>query len=67
VRLFTRNGNDSTDRFPLIAAAINDLPVQSCLIGGEAIVVGESGLSEFDLIRYRQARLRRNPVRVRAD
>ena len=54
VRLFTRNGYDFTDRFPLIANAINNLPVQSCLIDGEAIVVGTTGLSVFDLIRYRQ-------------
>jgi ATP-dependent DNA ligase len=54
VRLFTRNGYNFTDRFPLIADAINSLPVQSCLIDGEAIVVGTKGLSVFDLIRYRQ-------------
>ena len=54
VRLFTRNGYNFTDRFPLIADAINSLPVRSCLIDGEAIVVGTTGLSVFDLIRYRQ-------------
>ena len=54
VRLFRRNGYDFTDRFPLIANAINNLPVRSCLIDGEAIVVGKTGLSVFDLIRYRQ-------------
>jgi len=54
VRLFTRNGYNFTDRFPLIADAINSLPVRSCLIDGEAIVVGTTGLSVFDLIRHRQ-------------
>jgi len=54
VRLFTRNGYNFTDRFPLIADAINSLPVRSCLIDGEAIVVGTKGLLVFDLIRYRQ-------------
>ena len=54
VRLFTRNGYNFTDRFPLIADAINSLSVRSCLIDGEAIVVGTTGLSVFDLIRYRQ-------------
>jgi ATP-dependent DNA ligase len=33
-RLYTRNGNDFTKRFPLIVAAVTALPVRSC----EAIV-----------------------------
>jgi bifunctional non-homologous end joining protein LigD len=45
VRLITRNGNDFTSRFPFT------LPVQSCLIDGEAIVCDENGLAVFDLIR----------------
>jgi bifunctional non-homologous end joining protein LigD len=56
VRLFTRNGYDFTSRFPRIADAINNLAVGSCLIDGEAIVVGTTGLSVFDLIRHRQHR-----------
>ena len=51
VRLVTRNGNDLADRFPLAAAAIEALPVRSCVIDGEAIVCDESGLAVFDLIR----------------
>jgi bifunctional non-homologous end joining protein LigD len=43
VRLYTRNGNDFTARFPLIVAAIMTLPVHSCLIDGEAIVSDEAG------------------------
>jgi bifunctional non-homologous end joining protein LigD len=31
VRLYTRNGNDFTKRFPLVVAAIATLPVRSCL------------------------------------
>ena len=54
VRLFTRNGYNFADRFPRIVEAIAKLPVRSCFIDGEAIVVDESGLSVFDLIRYRQ-------------
>jgi len=54
VRLFTRNGYDFTDRFPLIAKALAALPVRSCFIDGEAIVVDSTGLSVFDLLRYRQ-------------
>jgi bifunctional non-homologous end joining protein LigD len=51
VRLFTRNANDFTDRFPFIATAVAELPVKSCLIDGEAIVCDENGLAVFDLIR----------------
>jgi bifunctional non-homologous end joining protein LigD len=51
VRLRTRNGHDLSDRFPLIAEAIEVLPVRSCVIDGEAIVCDDSGLAVFDLIR----------------
>jgi bifunctional non-homologous end joining protein LigD len=45
VRLFTRNGYDSAARFPKKVAAIERLPVRSCLIDGEAIVVNADGPS----------------------
>jgi ATP-dependent DNA ligase len=51
VRLFSRNGYDFADRFPLAAAAIRKLPVRSCLIDGEAIVCDANGLAVFDLLR----------------
>jgi bifunctional non-homologous end joining protein LigD len=54
VRLFTRNGYNFADRFPMIVAALKNLPVRSCFIDGEAIVVDRNGLSVFDLLRYRQ-------------
>jgi ATP-dependent DNA ligase len=54
VRLFTRNGYNFADRFPKIIEAVASLPVRSCFIDGEAIVVDESGLSVFELLRYRQ-------------
>jgi bifunctional non-homologous end joining protein LigD len=54
VRLFTRHGTDFTVRYPKIAAAVESLPVRSCALDGEAIVVNQDGLSIFDLIRYRQ-------------
>ena len=53
VRLFTRHGTVFTDRFPLITAALESLPVRSCLLDGEAVVVDERGLSVFDVLRYR--------------
>ena len=51
VRLISRNGNDVTSRFPLIATAVAALPARSCLIDGEAIVRDKTGLAVFDLIR----------------
>jgi bifunctional non-homologous end joining protein LigD len=51
VRLITRAGNDFSRRFPFIAATISNLPVRSCLIGGEAIVCDENGLAVFEMIR----------------
>jgi ATP-dependent DNA ligase len=51
VRLYTRNGNDCTKRFPLVVAAVAALPVRSCLLDGEVIVSNDSGLAVFDLIR----------------
>jgi bifunctional non-homologous end joining protein LigD len=53
VRLFTRNGYDFATRFPKIADAIANLPVRSCVVDGEAIVVDRHGLSVFELLRYR--------------
>src|SRR5262249_23865618 len=53
VRLFTRNGFDFTARYPKIVAALESLPVRSCVVDGEAIVVDERGLSVFDILRYR--------------
>jgi bifunctional non-homologous end joining protein LigD len=51
VRLISRNGNDLSYRFPLIATAIAALPARSCLIDGEAIVRDRTGLAVFDLLR----------------
>jgi bifunctional non-homologous end joining protein LigD len=53
VRLYTRNGYDFTERYPKIVASLERLPVQSCFIDGEAIVVDERGLSVFDALRWR--------------
>ena len=54
VRLLTRNGYDFSERYPLIVAAVEALPAESCVIDGEAIACDERGLSVFDMIRWRQ-------------
>jgi bifunctional non-homologous end joining protein LigD len=51
VRLISRNGHDLTYRFPLVAAAIAQLPVHPCLIDGEAIVCDDNGVAVLQLIR----------------
>ena len=56
IRLITRNGNDFTNRFPIIVAAVTALPARSFLIDGEAIVTNGDGLAVFDLIRHKLAR-----------
>jgi bifunctional non-homologous end joining protein LigD len=57
VRLFTRSGNDWTDRFPLITKAAQKLR-GSFLIDGEAVVVGPDGLSLFDQLQSTAGRTR---------
>jgi bifunctional non-homologous end joining protein LigD len=54
VHLITRKGFDFTNRFPLASAALNSLPVRSCVIDGEAIACDDNGLAVFELIRWRQ-------------
>jgi bifunctional non-homologous end joining protein LigD len=53
VRLYTRIRSDFTARFPKIAATVESLPVRSCVLDGEAIVLDEHGLSVFEPLRYR--------------
>jgi bifunctional non-homologous end joining protein LigD len=51
VRLMSRNGHDLASRFPQIVEALRSLPVQSCVVDGEAIVTNDKGLAVFDLLR----------------
>src|SRR5438874_6599274 len=53
IRLITRNGNDFTNRFPIIVGAVTALSAHSFLIDGEAIVTNGDGLAVFDLIRHK--------------
>jgi ATP-dependent DNA ligase len=54
VQLMTRAGNNFASRFPLITAAIAELPVCSSVIDGEAIACDENGLSVFDLLHHQR-------------
>jgi bifunctional non-homologous end joining protein LigD len=48
VRLFTRNGNDRSDRYPLITEAALRNRHASFVIDGEAVLLGVDGISDFD-------------------
>jgi len=54
VKLYSRPGNDFTDRFSLIVEALARLRSRSCIIDGEAVACDERGIAAFDLIRYRR-------------
>jgi bifunctional non-homologous end joining protein LigD len=53
IRLLTRRGNDWSDRFPLVVAAVNHLTVRSCLIDGEVVCCDDRGLAVFHVLRRR--------------
>jgi ATP-dependent DNA ligase len=54
VKLYSRPGNDLTDRFSLIVEALAGLRSRSCIIDGEAVACDERGIAALDLIRYRR-------------
>jgi bifunctional non-homologous end joining protein LigD len=51
LRVFSRQGNDWTDRVPLIAEALAALRVKSVIVDGEGVVCRSDGVSDFDLLR----------------
>ena len=53
VRLYSRPGNDLTQRFPLLVETLARLRCKSCVFDGEAVACGADGRSNFDFIRYR--------------
>jgi ATP-dependent DNA ligase len=54
VRLYSRPGNELTDRFRLIVEALVWLRASSCIIDGEAVCCDDDGMPSFDRIRYRR-------------
>jgi bifunctional non-homologous end joining protein LigD len=54
VRLFTRNGHDWTDRYPLIVEAAQRIRIGSFVLDGEAVLLGVDGRSDFDGLHSRQ-------------
>jgi ATP-dependent DNA ligase len=54
VRLFTRNGHDWTDRYPLIVEAALRNRIASFVMDGEAVLLGVDGRSDFDGLHSRK-------------
>ena len=54
VRLFTRNGHDWSDRYPLIREAALRNRNNSFVIDGEAVVLGVDGISDFNGLHSRK-------------
>jgi ATP dependent DNA ligase domain len=54
VRLFTRNGHDWTDRYPLIVEAALQNRSTSFVIDGESVLLGVDGVSDFDGLHSRR-------------
>ena len=54
VKLYSRQGNDFTDRFPPIVEALARLRSRSVIIDGESVACDENGVPSFDRLRYRR-------------
>jgi ATP-dependent DNA ligase len=52
VRLYSRPGNDLTWRFPLIVDALAQLRPRSVIIDGEAVACDDTGVPDFERLRY---------------
>jgi ATP-dependent DNA ligase len=51
VRLLTRRGNDWTDKYPAIAAAVASLPARAAYLDGELCGMRPDGRTAFNLIQ----------------
>ena len=54
VRLFTRNGYDWSDKYPLITEAALRIRSTSFVLDGEAVLLGVDGISDFDGLHSRK-------------
>jgi bifunctional non-homologous end joining protein LigD len=50
VKLYSRPGNELTNRFPLIVEAVAKLRSHSCIIDGEAVACGTDGMPCFEVL-----------------
>ncbi len=50
-RLWTRHGQDWTERFSPVAHAVSVLPVRQAILDGEIVVLNSQGLSDFQALQ----------------
>ncbi len=50
-RLYTRNHNDWTHKFPSIEKAVNKLPIKNVILDGEVVILDENQHSDFQLLQ----------------
>jgi len=62
VSLLSRNQNDLSARFPEIVDAIQNLPVDECVLDGEVVALDEEGRSSFQLLQALEMEGRKSPV-----
>src|SRR5688572_8311726 len=55
-RVFTRRGYDWTETFWSIALTAAGLPIGAGILDGEAAVVGDDGVTDFDALRAEMGR-----------
>src|SRR5437588_9022306 len=63
VSLISRNGNKLDKRFPEIADAVEELPVQEGVLDGEVVALDEKGRSSFQLLQALEMEGRKAPLR----
>jgi hypothetical protein len=51
VSVFTRNGYDWTEEFPVLVEALKEPPVKSAVFGGEAVAIEPGGKPDFQAMR----------------
>ncbi len=51
VRLFTRNGNDWTDKLPAVAKAVVPLGLSTAWLDGEIVVLNDAGVPDFNRLQ----------------
>jgi bifunctional non-homologous end joining protein LigD len=56
VRLVSRNGNDWTARFQVVADALETLPIRRAILDGEVVALDDNGLSSFQLLQNQMKR-----------
>ncbi len=63
VSLISRNGNKLDKRFPEVADAVKELPVQECVLDGEVVALDDEGRSSFQLLQALEMEGRKAPLR----